>query len=86
MDRHSAVIRKQLDWIVEAPHRLFADTFEIKIALDEAGERAGQQYGLPNCLVRVSRREAMLTAGPMTLRSASSNSKRPATFAHSSAP
>src|SRR3954471_14059948 len=43
LDRHSAVIRKQLDWVVEATDRIFADAFEIEIALDEVGERAGQQ-------------------------------------------
>src|SRR5260370_3044873 len=44
-DRHSAVIRKQLDRAVEAAHRIFADAFEIEIAFDEVGERAGQQHG-----------------------------------------
>src|SRR5258705_7156610 len=44
MDRHSAVIRKQLDWVVEAAHRVFADAFEIEIAFDEVSERAGQQH------------------------------------------
>jgi hypothetical protein len=39
------VIRKQLDWVVEAAHRIFADAFEIEIAFDEVGERAGQQHG-----------------------------------------
>jgi hypothetical protein len=38
--RHSAVIRKQLDWVAEAAHRIFADAFEIKIAFDEVGEGA----------------------------------------------
>src|SRR3954469_19661053 len=33
--RHSAVIRKQLDRVVEAAHRVFADPFEIEIAFDE---------------------------------------------------
>ena len=42
--RHSAVIRKQLDWVVEAAHRIFADALEIEIAFDEVGERAGQQH------------------------------------------
>jgi hypothetical protein len=28
--------------VVEAAHRIFADTFEIEIAFDEVGERAGQ--------------------------------------------
>src|SRR5437773_9345732 len=46
-DRHSAVIRKQLDWVVEAAHRIFADAFEIEIAFDEVGERAGQQHRSP---------------------------------------
>ena len=44
IDRHSAVIRKQLDWVVEAADRIFADAFEIEIAFDEVGERAGQQH------------------------------------------
>src|SRR6202040_121545 len=43
----SAVIRKQLEWVVEAPHRIFADAFEIEIAFDEVGERAGQQHRSP---------------------------------------
>src|SRR5437016_13770592 len=43
-DRHSTVIRKQLDWVVEAAHRIFADAFEIEIAYDEVGERAGKQH------------------------------------------
>jgi hypothetical protein len=37
----STVIRKQLDGVVEAAHRIFADAFEIEIAFDEVGERAG---------------------------------------------
>src|SRR5580692_6989651 len=41
IDRHSAVIRKQLDWVVEAADRIFANAFEIEIAFDEVGERAG---------------------------------------------
>ena len=41
------MIRKQLDWVVEAAHRIFADAFEIEIAFDEVGERAGQQHGSP---------------------------------------
>src|ERR1700741_4073112 len=41
---HSAMIREQLDWVAEASYRIFADAFEIEIALDEVGERAGQQY------------------------------------------
>jgi len=45
--RQSAVIREQLDRVVEAAHRIFADAFEIEIALDEVGERAGQQHGSP---------------------------------------
>src|ERR1700680_22580 len=45
--RHSAVIRKQLDWVAEAAHRIFADAFEIEIAFDEVGERAGQQHPSP---------------------------------------
>src|SRR6516162_6191814 len=40
----SAMIRKQLDWIAEASHRMFADAFESEIALDEVGERAGYQH------------------------------------------
>src|SRR5579863_55670 len=44
---HSAVIRKQLDWVVEAADRIFADAFEIEIAFDEVGERAGQQHRFP---------------------------------------
>ena len=36
----SAVIRKQLDRLAEAPHRMFADVFEIELALDQIGERA----------------------------------------------
>ena len=47
VDQHSAVIRKQLDWVAEAAHRIFADTFEIEIALDEVGERARQQHRFP---------------------------------------
>src|SRR5262245_33961830 len=47
IDRHSALVRKQLDWVVEAAHRIFADAFEIEIAFDEVGERAGQQYCSP---------------------------------------
>src|SRR5438552_13501576 len=46
-DRHSAAIRKQLNWVVEAAHRIFADAFEIEIAYDEVGERAGKQHGFP---------------------------------------
>src|ERR1700754_407119 len=46
-DRHSAVIRKQLDWVVEAAHRIFTDAFEIEIAFDALGERAGQQHRSP---------------------------------------
>jgi hypothetical protein len=29
------------------PHRIFADAFEIEIAFDEVGERAGQQHRSP---------------------------------------
>src|SRR5712672_4540592 len=47
LDRHSAVISKQLDWVVEAAHRIFADAFEIEIAFDEVSERAGQQHRSP---------------------------------------
>src|SRR5205823_12788010 len=39
--------RKQLDWVVEAAHRIFADAFEIETAFDEVGERAGQQHRSP---------------------------------------
>jgi hypothetical protein len=42
IDRHSAVIRKQLDWVVEAADRIFADALEIGLAFDEVGERARQ--------------------------------------------
>src|SRR5262249_36120317 len=37
------MIGKQLDWVAEPSHRVFADTFEIEIALNEVGERAGPQ-------------------------------------------
>ena len=40
--RDSPVIREQLDGVAEAAHRIFADAFEIEIALDEVGEGAGQ--------------------------------------------
>src|SRR6478736_10214044 len=50
MARQSAVIREQLDRVVEAAHRIFADAFEIEIALDEVGERAGQQHRFPQLL------------------------------------
>jgi hypothetical protein len=40
----SAVIRKQLDRIAEAAHRIFADPFEIELALHEVGKRTGQQH------------------------------------------
>src|SRR4029077_1105121 len=43
----SAAIRKQLDWVVEAAHRIFANAFEIEIAFDKVGERAGQQHRSP---------------------------------------
>ena len=43
----SAAIRKQLDWVVEAAHRIFADAFEIEIAFDEVSKRAGQQHRSP---------------------------------------
>jgi len=42
--RHSAVIRKQLDWVVEATHRIFADTLKIEFAFDEIGKRMGQKH------------------------------------------
>jgi hypothetical protein len=38
------VIRKQLDWLAEAAHRIFADAFEIEVAFHEVGECAGQQH------------------------------------------
>jgi hypothetical protein len=63
------VIRKQLDWVVEAAHRIFADAFEIEIAFDEVGEGAGQQQCSTQLFGEVSRRKAMLTAGPMTVMS-----------------
>ena len=40
MTPSSPVIRKYLDRVVEAAHRMFADVFEIEIVLDEIGERA----------------------------------------------
>ena len=54
IDWHSAMVRKQLGRIAEAAHWIFADAFEIEIALDEVGEPAGQQHLSTNCLVRVS--------------------------------
>jgi len=45
-DRHSAMVRKQFDRVAEAAHRVFANAFEIEIALDEVGKRAGQQHVL----------------------------------------
>jgi len=44
MDRRSAVIRKQLDRVAEAAHRIFADAFEVEITLYEVGEGPGQQH------------------------------------------
>ena len=44
IDRHSTAKRKQLDWVVEAAHWIFADTFEIELAFDEVGECARQQH------------------------------------------
>ena len=41
----SAVIREQLDRIVETAHRMFADVFELEIAFDEVGERAALASG-----------------------------------------
>jgi hypothetical protein len=38
------VIREPLDGVVEAADRLFAEAFEIEIAFDEVGERAGQEH------------------------------------------
>ena len=37
----SAMIRKQLDWVAETSYSMFADVFEVEIASDEVGERAG---------------------------------------------
>src|SRR5262245_55781565 len=42
--RHSPIVRKQLDRVAKASHRIFADAFEVEIALDLVGERAGQQH------------------------------------------
>src|SRR5258705_13379352 len=42
--RHSAVICKELDGVVEAADRIFADPFEIELVFDEVGERARQQH------------------------------------------
>ena len=55
--------------VVEAADRIFADAFEIEIAFDEVSEARDSSTVFPNCLVRASRREAMLTAGPMTVKS-----------------
>jgi len=41
IDQRSAVICKQLDWIVEAADRMFSEAFQIEVAFDEIGERAG---------------------------------------------
>jgi hypothetical protein len=35
------MIRKQLDWVAETSYSMFADVFEVEIASDEVGERAG---------------------------------------------
>jgi hypothetical protein len=43
-------LRKQLDWVVEAAHRMFADAFEIEFAFDKVGERAGRQHRPPRLL------------------------------------
>lgn len=32
IDRNSTVVRKHLDWVVEAAHRIFSDAFWIEIA------------------------------------------------------
>lgn len=40
-NRYSPMIRKQLDRVAKASHRIFADAFEVEIALDQIGERAG---------------------------------------------
>jgi hypothetical protein len=42
-----AVIGEQLDGVAEAAHWMFADPFELEIALDKIGESAGQQHGFP---------------------------------------
>src|SRR5215831_13029406 len=41
------MVRKQFDRVAEAAHRIFANAFEIEIAFDEVGERAGQQDPSP---------------------------------------
>lgn len=46
----SPLIRRQLDWIAETVHRIFADAFELDIASDEVGERSRQQYRLAELL------------------------------------
>ncbi len=46
-DQHSAAIRKQLDWVVEATHRMFTDVIKIELAFDEVGGRAGQRHLKP---------------------------------------
>jgi hypothetical protein len=38
------MIREQLDWVAETTYWMFTEKFEIEIALDEVGERAGQQH------------------------------------------
>ena len=40
----SSVIGKQLDWVVETTHGVFAHAFEIEITCDEVGKGAGQQH------------------------------------------
>jgi len=43
------MIRQHLDWVAEASYWIFADAFEIEIAVDEVGERAGQQHVFTQC-------------------------------------
>ena len=62
-------MRKQLDWVVEAEHRIFADAFEIEIAFDEVSERAGQQHRSAQLFGEGFETRSMLTAGPMTVKS-----------------
>src|ERR1700753_183536 len=51
-DRLSAVIGKQLDGVVEAPHHVFADALEIELAFDELGTSARKQHRFPQWLGR----------------------------------
>jgi len=41
------VIRKQLDWVAEATHRMFTDAIKIELAFDEVSGRAGQRHLKP---------------------------------------